>query len=162
MNYDIKRLEHPNPQFMRDNCTRLDGEWEFAFDFDNSGAKRRWYDGRTLESRIIVPFACQSKLSGIEEKHPPETVWYARTLECKKSGTERYLLHFEACDHDADVWVNGCYIGGHKGGFSPFTLDITYALENGANRLAVRAQDSTSPAQLLGKQSWKDENFHCW
>ena len=40
----------------------------------------------------------------------------------------RLLLHFEAVDHSARVWVNGTLVGSHQGGFTPFEFDITEAV----------------------------------
>lgn len=40
----------------------------------------------------------------------------------------RLLLHFEAVDHSARVWVNGTFVGSHQGGFTPFEFDITEAV----------------------------------
>ena len=39
----------------------------------------------------------------------------------------RILLKFGAVDHEANVWVNGMFVGNHKGGYTPFSLDITQA-----------------------------------
>ena len=34
---NIPRAEHPNPQAERKNWLNLNGEWDFEFDFGNSG-----------------------------------------------------------------------------------------------------------------------------
>ena len=44
---NIPRPEHPFPQFERENWANLNGEWEFEFDFGNSGRDRKCRaDGR--------------------------------------------------------------------------------------------------------------------
>lgn len=52
--------------------------------------------------------------------------WYRRNLEIppKKEGF-RYLLSFGGIYENSTVWVNGKEAGGHKYGYSSFTLDIT-------------------------------------
>lgn len=77
----IPRPEYPRPQFVRDLWLNLNGEWEFAFDDNNEGLRVGWHDGRQLPLRIIVPFAYQTELSGINDKSIHECVWYARTFE---------------------------------------------------------------------------------
>ena len=39
----IPRPEHPRPQFVRENWMNLNGEWDFLFDFGNSGVERELY-----------------------------------------------------------------------------------------------------------------------
>jgi hypothetical protein len=54
----MKRLEHPNPQFMRDSYICLNGKWEFEMGkISNVNAK--------LNGEIEVPFCVESKLSGV-------------------------------------------------------------------------------------------------
>ncbi|HEY4703436.1 MAG TPA: sugar-binding domain-containing protein, partial [Streptosporangiaceae bacterium] len=56
-----------------------------------------------------------------------------------RPGPGRLLLSFEAVDYAATVWVNGRHVGGHEGGDTPFTLDVTDAVQDGpGNLLAVR------------------------
>lgn len=68
--------------------------------------------------------------------------WYRRsfTLPRAEKGT-RWLLHFEAVNYVADVWVNGRYVGWHEGGYTPFTFDITEALRSGENVVVVRVDN---------------------
>ena len=52
---------------------------------------------------------------------------------------KRFLLEFEAVSKAAEVFVNGVRIGGHKGAYTPFTVDITGHLAIGKdNVIAVR------------------------
>lgn len=68
--------------------------------------------------------------------------------------TARLLLHFEAVDYNATVWVNGILVGSHQGGFTPFEFDITGAVvEDRSNHLVVRVMDATGKFQPRGKQS---------
>ena len=68
--------------------------------------------------------------------------WYRRyfSIPVLQKGL-RYFLYFEGVGSYATVWVNGQYVGGHAGGRTSFTLDITDALRPGQadNILAVRA-----------------------
>ena len=41
-NGPIPRPEHPKPQFQRDTWLNLNGQWNFAFDFDLSGIEKGW------------------------------------------------------------------------------------------------------------------------
>ncbi len=63
------------------------------------------------------------------------------------------MLHFGAVDYACDVWVNGKRLGGHTGGYLPFTFDITDSLKEGENELVVSVWDpSDTGLQQRGKQ----------
>ena len=65
----IPRNEHPNPNFYRNDYIILNGEWDFDFDFGNSGIDRKLYEADTVfGKKIIVPFCPESELSGIGYK----------------------------------------------------------------------------------------------
>ena len=68
----------------------------------------------------------------------------------------RLILHFGAVDYRARVWVDGRYAGGHSGGYTPWSLDITeFVGSEPEHGLIVRVdddpQDLTKPR---GKQDW--------
>jgi beta-galactosidase/beta-glucuronidase len=150
----IPRPEYPRPNFVRTLWMNLNGEWEFDFDDQNKGLELGWHDGRPLTGRIIVPFAYQSELSGINDKGIHEYVWYARTFELSQDYCERdLLLNFGAVDYASTVWVNGNEVGHHQGGHVPFQFDIAPYVRPGANRLTVRVEDRQDPQQPRGKQS---------
>jgi beta-galactosidase/beta-glucuronidase len=156
----IPRSEHPRPQFVRNEWLNLNGEWEFAFDDDNAGLSEGWQRGeRRLPQTIIVPFAYQSKLSGIGTNDVHDIVWYRRTFRVPDSFRgKRVLLHFGAVDYEATVWVNGTQVACHEGGHTPFFADITDVLVSGADKdqvLVVRARDYSRDVTLpRGKQYW--------
>jgi len=51
------------------------------------------------------------------------------------------------------VWVNGRHVGEHRGGYLPFTFDITDLLVDGENELIVSVWDPTDTGlQQRGKQ----------
>ena len=160
MNTAIPRPEHPNPQFYRPTYEMLNGSWEFDFDDNNVGLDQQWYLHHTFSRTIQVPFAFQSKLSGIHDSDFHDIVWYRRTffLEPMSDG-HRAILHFGAVDYLAEVWVNGHLAGSHEGGHTPFAFDITPLLLPSENTLVVRAKDfSRDRALPRGKQYWEPQS----
>lgn len=147
---------YPRPDFIRRDWVSLSGEW--SFDFDDSEELK--YDS-PLTKKIQVPFPYQSPASGIgtSEYHP--VMWYGKTFEAAPKENRRTLLHFGAVDHEAEVWLNGRYLGSHSGGYTPFRFDVTDFIKAGTNALAVRVRDDRSLNQLRGKQIWKDEPSGC-
>ena len=152
------RQEHPRPQFERAGWINLNGEWEFEFDDGRIGDKEHWHTGdKELSRRIQVPFAFQSKLSGIGDPDFHDTVWYRTSFELSASFSgKRTILHFGAVDYEASVWVNGKLAVKHEGGHTPFSADITDMINpSGANALVVKAVDYSRDVTLpRGKQYW--------
>jgi beta-galactosidase/beta-glucuronidase len=162
MKEQLPRPEYPRPQFVREEWLNLNGNWEFEFDPGDSGEERGLLY-QSLEERILVPFAPESSLSGIEDVDFHAAVWYRRTIEVPASwGSDCVILNFQAVDHDATVWVNGSEVGRHRGGFSSFSFDITkYAPAGTDATVVVRARDSRAGAQARGKQSTRYLNYDC-
>lgn len=159
---DLPRAEYPRPQFVRSDWLCLNGEWEFEVDAGDSGLERGLRE-RPLAGRILVPFCPESTLSGIGNTDFLNAVWYRRAVEIPGAWKGRkVLLHFQAVDYDATVWVNGVEVGRHRGGFSPFTCDLSGVVGPGEKAvIVVRARDAARAAQPRGKQSPRYENFGC-
>ncbi len=162
MSNRIPRCEYPRPQFVRESYINLNGEWEFEFDFGNSGKARKMFaDDAVYSKKIIVPFCPESELSGINYKDFMHSVWYRRKVELVK-GEGRTILHFEACDYETTVWVNGVEFKKHTGGYTGFAYDITEAIKDGENTIVVNAVDLMIPGvQPRGKQSEEFYSHGC-
>lgn len=158
----IPRPEHPKPQFERKNWLNLNGEWQFEIDNGRSREERELFkENLPLSGKITLPFCPESKLSGVEHKDFMYGVWYKRKINLETlSG--RTLLHFGAVDYHCKAFVNGIYVGEHKGGYVSFSFDITSALRMGENEIAVYAEDDTRDSLIpSGKQSAKYNSFGC-
>lgn len=156
---------YPRPQMVKPNWQLLDGTWSFAFDDDNSGEKEKWYLNFPSSMSINVPFSYHTKASGIGLIEEHNYVWYCKTVNYDLSfDKKRILLHFEGCDYLTKVWVNGIFIGTHKGGYTRFSFDITEAVKecNGQAMIVVKAEDFKEAVQPRGKQTWLAEPFGCW
>lgn len=143
--------EYPRPIQERSEWKNLNGLWDYAVLPANSTNPTQ-FDGK-----ILVPFAIESSLSGVQKKLGPDnTLWYKRTFSVPdKWNGKRILLHFGAVDWKTEVWVNDVLVGEHTGGYDPFYFDITAVLQRGKeNTLLVKVGDpSSSGWQPRGKQS---------
>lgn len=162
---EIPRNEYPRPQFMRgeDTWKNLNGEWEFELDLSDSGVERHLENAGHLSSKIVVPYAPESKASGVGYTDFIPSAWYRRTFELTDDDLAgRVLLRFGAVDDFATVWVNGEKAGCHRGGYTPFALDVTSLVKEGENVVTVNAKDYTKdPLQPSGKQSEGYANSGC-
>ena len=149
MTSSIPRSEHPRPDFCRDSWITLNGPWDFSMGQD------------TFDQTIMVPFAPESKLSGIGDTGFHPVVWYRRSFTVPEAmQNRRILLHFGAVDYACRVWVNDSFVTSHTGGQSSFSVDITHAVRfTGENTVVVRAQDAPQALdQMRGKQFWEEES----
>lgn len=161
----MRREEYPRPQLVRKDWQLLNGTWEFVFDDHNNGLKEHWYaDSQNFDRSIEVPFVYQSELSGIGVREVHDIVWYRRQFTYEKETAHRCLLHFGAVDYQADVYVDGRYVGRHIGGHTSFHFDITDQLLDGAEHwVAVRAWDPHEDEMIpRGKQFWEPESRGIW
>jgi hypothetical protein len=148
---DAPHPEYPRPQFVRDNWKNLNGLWEFAVaqPFEPPPI------GRKLDREILVPFPVESALSGVGER--ASEVWYRRTFEVDDwlADGRRVLLNFGAVDWEARVWINGVFIGEHRGGYDAFSFDVTHALRPGGEQeIVVGVWDPSDQGfQPAGKQA---------
>lgn len=156
-----QRTEYPRPQFRRNEWLGLNGEWEFAFDDSDEGMKLGYDTGKVaLSKKINVPFTYEYEASGIGDTARHERVWYRKTFTPQEG--KRALLCFNGSDYITDVWVNGKHAITHRGGFTPFSVDITDYLHSGENVLSVRCFDPYDPTIPRGKQGWHDGVYGCW
>jgi hypothetical protein len=143
--------EYPRPQMVRKNWTNLNGTWNYAIT-DSAADRPASFDGK-----VLVPFPIESQLSGAGVwVSPQQRLWYRRTFAAPPlpSG-HRLLLNFGAVDWEAVVYVNGQRVGEHRGGYDPFTFDITDQLkrDSAGQELVVAVRDPTDDGeQPRGKQ----------
>ena len=141
--------EYPRPQMVRQDWSNLNGLWDYAITSVNDQTF-------SAEGKILVPFAVESSLSGVGRRVTKDnTLWYERdfTIPSKWKG-KNIILHFGGVDWKTEVFVNGTLIGEHKGGYDPFSFDITpYLKKSGKQSLVVKVFDATDNSmQPRGKQ----------
>lgn len=159
----LSKASYPRPDFVRENWTSLDGEWEFSLSSQLKYSFPDSYQDRSLPGKITVPFCCGCKASGVNCTDYESEVYYARTFTVNEqilSG--EVLLKFGAVDYCCDVWINGSHIGSHSGGHTQFEFPIAAFLHPGKNRIYLHAKDTRSCDRPRGKQYWKDKPDRCW
>jgi hypothetical protein len=120
--------EYPRPTLVRAAWRNLNGLWEYAVTDKNRTTAPSQFDGQ-----ILVPFCIESALSGVMlPLKPDQRLWYRRNFAVPKQWQgQRILLHFGAVDWQTTVYLNGRELGSHRGGYDPFTFDITGTLKSG-------------------------------
>lgn len=142
----------------------LDGPWEFQHATGPAAAP-----GPTRTIRVPGPWQAQFD----DLRMRSGTGFYRRTVTLPAGWIAgRVFLRFGAAFHHATVWVNGVRVGEHEGGWLPFAFDVTDALVEGMNRIAVRVDSPVDCEQThadgplgevpFGKQSWYGPQSGLW
>jgi beta-galactosidase/beta-glucuronidase len=151
---DADSLAYPRPLLRRKRWTSLNGPWSFAID-----AEAVWSDpGSVVWDEVIeVPFAPETKRSGINKNGLYSAVWYRREVDAPAPPDgERLILRFGAVDYQTTVWLGTIKVGEHEGGYTPFSFDISELIRAGHRTLTVRAYDNPLDLeQPRGKQDWE-------
>ena len=157
--YDVGNLphaEHPNPQAERESWLCLNGKWDF-YKLKTDGKKG-------YEGTITVPFSPEPEHSGIDEGFVlecGETLVYSRKIVLEQALLQGHtVLHFGAVDSACEVFWNSVRVGGHEGGFTAFSIDVTQFARLGENEIRVECTDeATRNGFTRGKQSDQSRRF---
>lgn len=156
VNPDNVLPEYPRPIMERTEWKNLNGLWDYAI------IEKGKHTPSVFDGKILVPFAVESSLSGVAKTVGAEKeLVYRRSFDVPSSWKgKKVLLHFGAVDWRTDVWVNEVKVGSHTGGFTPFSFDITEALQGKNNTLLVKVWDPTDKGyQPRGKQVSRPEGI---
>jgi beta-galactosidase len=136
--------------------TPLAGEWRFlGEDAPAEAAKGEFADGAW--QKVALPHTWNkvgyykhelggsNRAAGVAKKQG--VGWYRYRFDAPAGlAARKSWIEFDAASRVAQVWLNGQYLGEHRGGFSRFRFDASAAIKPGqANVLAVRV-DNSQPA----------------
>lgn len=161
---DVPRKEYPRPQFERIAWINLNGQWDYAFDFSNTGMEKNYPNATGFDDKIMVPFCPESSLSGVGFKDFINNIWYHREIDIPYEWEgKKVLLNFGAVYFNSEVYIDGVLAGRHFGGSSSFSIDITNLVApGGKHHLVVRAcSELRTGKQSAGKQSLQLSSYGC-
>lgn len=153
MSVEVPLSEYPRPQLWRSEWLCLNGAWNYKGGKSVASAYNpaKALNFATTTEKIRVPYCPESVLSGIKRKQEIN-MWYERNLILPAAWQgKQIILHFDAVDYDATVFVNGKKAGSHSGGYDAFSFNITSLLVKEKNSIVVAAYDPNEGRTPSGK-----------
>ena len=138
----MKRLFNDH---VKRGVTELSGAWRFLTDPQCVGLKENWYLGLPDGETVIVPSVWNNELGMLNYEG---ACWYEKTFYTE-GGT--LLFEFESVMSEADVWLDGKWLGNHYGAFSQFEL-IANEVCPGTHTLIVRADNTPTERSIPQKK----------
>ncbi len=141
---------YPRPQLVRNSYYCLNGDWDYQI---CENGKKGNYQGK-----ILVPYSPEANLSGVNKTlMPNQELWYKKKVTLPDDFIEDNLfINFGAVDQICQVFINGQYVGGHIGGYTPFSLPIKKYIDGNEFEIEIKVKDYTEQKELSrGKQSLK-------
>lgn len=156
--YDTRSLNHQGMVFVKGRKGRpLNGPWNFTLDLYDTGLRQKWFTlDRSPEELNAEPWD-YDPFTGETQAVPscwnvlkPEwflfegSAWYTRVIECERA--ESPVLRVGAANYDCRVFLNGQFLGNHRGGSTPFF--VTLPLGPGKNRLQLCVDNRRAPDRV--------------
>ncbi|MDQ2081076.1 glycoside hydrolase family 2 TIM barrel-domain containing protein [Xanthobacteraceae bacterium Astr-EGSB] len=140
----------------------LDGPWRFVLDLHDEGLRQRWYahDDTPVIAWAIprdyddgawqtAPVPSCWNMQQPEWMYFEGSAWYTRVFDRPHGPPgERVFLRVGAANYEARVFLNGDFVGAHRGGSTPFFIELTGRLKDGANRLQIQVDNRRRPDQV--------------
>ena len=133
----------------------LNGEWNFVLDLHDEGLRQAWYKDNedTIENWTIPrdyddAIWQKTEVPSCWNVQKPEwfyfegSGWYRRDFILnEKLDDKLYLLKIGAANYEARVFINNTYAGGHRGGSTPFFIDLSSYLHAGKNKILIQVEN---------------------
>ena len=141
------------------NLLSLDGIWKFKCDFETENIKPE--HSLTDYEYMAVPGSFNDQTLDLKVRQHSGYFWYETEFNLPKHFyDERIVLRFGSVTHEAWIYVNGNEACHHKGGFTPFEVEINDFVLSGKNRLTVKVSNILDYTSLpVGNYSeYKDDS----
>ena len=162
----LKKYENKNEE--TEAAIDLNGQWQMIEGGKTEDRRSGDWSDETSAMQVIVPttvtqaLIANGKLPGLDKIYRIGQIdvargmamkdwWFKKTF--KKSGDfKEYRLVFEGTSYENEIYLNGIFLGSHKGLTDKHTYDVTDLLKE-ENTLVVRAKTAAY------QKDWKEEIF---
>jgi len=140
------------------NRESLNGDWFFTLDMHDEGLRQQWYkDEPQSPEKWEKPRdynANQGRTLAVPSNWSMQEpswlffeggAWYTRYIKHEKNAKlPKTILRIGAANYQTRIFINGKFVGTHKGASTPFCVDISHFLSEGDNRLQIQVDNRRS------------------
>lgn len=122
----------------------LAGEWLFKFDRRDQGIDREWFNPETDRKdweKVTVPGVWNHAPGKISNKPEIGIGWYAKEIKVPDDWSGDMAFCFLGVMFIADIWLDGEYLGTHRGGYTPFMISAENIRPVKKSTLVVRVDN---------------------
>lgn len=159
--YESKQATAADAVFMSGReVISLNGTWQYAVDQYDTCLRQRWFRERYADERgftLPVDFSFDTwpeiELPVCWNVVRPEYIIYdgsmvfTKKFDFSKKDTEKVYLRIGAANYICRVFLNGEYVGMHRGGSTPAFFEITDYLQE-KNRILIATDSTRRPEQV--------------
>jgi beta-galactosidase len=126
----------------------INRNWRYSPKFVEGGHDKN-FDDSSFE-RVVVPHSnIRLPWHGFDEKTYEFVSLYRRSFKLPKEAQgRRVFVDFEGAMTASTVWINGTRLGEYKGGYTPFSFELTPHLDFGGDNLLAVDVDSTERSDI--------------
>ncbi|HAI14221.1 MAG TPA: hypothetical protein DCM28_21130 [Phycisphaerales bacterium] len=151
---------------------KLDGQWSLLPDPMHRGTAQKWWSSTRKEGEFFPsydddafwPTQVPSAFNRLHQElayYEGQVIYLHHFQAQTAENNQRIMLHFEGVADRCKVFLNGIWVGENDGGFVPFSLDISHAIES-KNRLLVYVDNTRSEQTVPTTMHdwWHDGGIH--
>ena len=147
----------------------LSGSFRFVLDLHDEGLRQGWFKhDQTKRRDWTVPRDCDDmawqtvNVPSCWNVLKPQwfyfegSAWYSREIDYSPHAEgERPFIRFGAANYEARIFLNGKLIGSHRGGSTPFCIELTQHIKHGPNQLLVQVDNRRKAERVpMGHTDW--------
>lgn len=144
-------------------------EWRFAWDGDDAGADEGWFEpgfDRSSWRPVAVPGVWDRPPGAVEVPARTGVGWFATTITVPEGWRGRPVLVCLGAMYVTDAWCDGRYLGVHRGGYTPFSLELGDLAPGTRATIVLRVDNrldrETVPSRHLGWQPYGGLTRACY
>lgn len=139
----------------------LNGPWNYAVDQYDTCLRQKWFkevykDAKgfslpvdySFDTWPVMNLPCSWNTESPEYLLYEGPMVFTRKFNIKLEKDEKIFLKIGAVNYLARVFLNGQYLGLHRGGSTPFCFDITDKVLESENRIIICADATRRPEQV--------------
>ncbi len=145
----------PFPSISVNEAINLADGWLYAWDEKDKGMDERWYSSdfkRDAWKNLTIPSVWDMPPGKVPLKIARGVAWFSHKLRLPVNWNGEPVLVFLGAMFFSDIWLDGEYLGSHRGAYTPFSFSLEDKLKPGEEKeLVIRIDNRLSNRSIPDK-----------